>query len=352
MAWMQRINDYWYRPFRIWQWPFRIFSYVHQIVLEVRRWMLRHWFQWIPPVPLVVVGNITVGGVGKTPLVIAMAQRYQALGYQVGVVSRGYRSQVQSFPYEVKLSDDPAWVGDEPYLIHRRTSCPVMIAPKRVQAVKALLARHRLDLIISDDGLQHEALGRHVELVVVDGTRGFGNGCLFPWGPLRESARRLEEVDAVIMNASQSLSSLGGQKEVEPLQFQFTPVYTMTMQNLGFYDLKTHQPQSLDAFMNQPLLAIAGIGNPERFFQQLRDLGLTMTPRAFPDHHAFKASDWSDWVGPLVMTEKDAVKCQGILQQPAYYLAIQAQLSEQFWQDLDHRLNFVSSKLCDPTGVH
>lgn len=185
------------------QWVLRPLSWVYSVIISVRRYFLQHYKQVDCPVPLIVVGNITVGGVGKTPLVIELAKRINQKGIKVGIVSRGYGAKTKHFPYEVQINDSALKVGDEPLLLAQKTKCPVVIAPKRNQAVDYLLKKHGCDIIISDDGLQHYRMGRAIEIAVVDGTRGLGNKLCLPAGPLRESAERLKQVDFVVVNEGQ-----------------------------------------------------------------------------------------------------------------------------------------------------
>lgn len=256
------------------------------------------------PVPVVVVGNLIVGGAGKTPLTLALARALTARGWTPGIVSRGYASTVD-LPKQVKITDDPAEVGDEPLLLARKSGVPVCVARRRAEAGRALLAAHpEVDLLLCDDGLQHHALARDVELAVFD-RRGVGNGHLLPLGPLREPLARLAKVDAVIGNG---LSA--GELDTA------TPFFPMRLRP-GRFQCLDDPAQTCDAAAlraaGRPLYALAGIGHPERFFTTLRELGLDCRTRAFPDHHAYTAADlaFAD-DGILLLTEKDAVKCAAI----------------------------------------
>ncbi len=256
------------------------------------------------PVPVIVVGNLNVGGSGKTPLTIALVQWLCQAGYAPGIVSRGYGGSARS-AMPVRPDSDPALVGDEPVLLARRAACPVWIGRKRVEAARQLLAFHpEVNVLIADDGLQHFALARDVELVVVDALRGFGNGRLLPAGPLREPLARLAKVDAVVVNGAQSLVAA-------------LPCPSFEMQIGGTRFVNLAEPDRCvtavhfagEARVNT-LHAIAGIGHPERFFTQLAGLGLDAMPHAFADHHAYVESDLP--TGTVLMTEKDAVKCARI----------------------------------------
>lgn len=268
------------------------------------------------PVPVVVVGNITVGGAGKTPLTIALARAMAAAGRRPGIVSRGHGGD-NARPRPVNADSTPAECGDEPLLIARRTGLPVWIGRDRVAAARALLAAHpEVDVILCDDGLQHYRLGRDVEIAVFDG-RGAGNGRLLPAGPLREPLARLAAVDAVVCQDSPELSVPAG-----------VPRFAMRLVPGTFYRLgdATRTCAAAD-LAGRPLHALAGIGDPDRFFRTLGALGLEVTRHPFPDHHAYVAADLD--FGPdavLLMTEKDAVKCAGLTAGEAWVLPVEAEL--------------------------
>lgn len=245
-------------------------------------------------VPVIVIGNITVGGTGKTPLIIALAQFLLAQGYKPGIVSRGYGGQARHFPVDVTAASDPRMVGDEPVLIARKTGCPLVVDPNRVNAVRTLLQQHACNVVLSDDGLQHTALGRDIELAVIDGKRRFGNGFCLPAGPLREPIKRLQTVDFQVTR--------GGAQPGE-WEMRFIPE--------TIYNLQDKQRTLTAAQCNQPVHAVAGIGHPEAFFTQLRQLGFTIQEHPFPDHHRFTAKDIDFGANAVViMTEKDAIKCE------------------------------------------
>jgi tetraacyldisaccharide 4'-kinase len=247
------------------------------------------------PVPVIVVGNLTVGGTGKTPLIIWLARFLKEAGYKPGIISRGYGGQSQYWPQWVDSNSDPKTVGDEAKLIANLTGCPMAVAPLRAAAGKMLLDRASCNIILSDDGLQHYALDRDMEIAVIDGTRRFGNGYCLPSGPLREPITRLNEVDAVIVN---------GEKSIEN-------EFSMRLQGDTAVNLMTGEKKPLREFAGLPCHALAGIGNPERFFKQLALSGLTCQTHAFPDHYPYRREDiefGDDW--PVLMTDKDAVKCR------------------------------------------
>ena len=251
-------------------------------------------------VPVVVVGNITVGGSGKTPLVVHLATALRARGHEPGIISRGYAANGgHSSPREVEATSSPATHGDEPVLIRQRTGCPVFICPKRPAAGRALLRAHpQVDVIISDDGLQHLALARDFEIAVFDG-RGSGNGHLLPAGPLREGAERLKSVDAVVVQGSPEILPDG-----LPMRLEFAEFHNLDNPSISC------APELFAQRHGATVAAVAGIGNPARFFAQLRSLGLTVVEYAFPDHHPYRVADLAPIDAPFIlMTEKDALKC-------------------------------------------
>jgi tetraacyldisaccharide 4'-kinase len=267
-------------------------------------------------VPVVVVGNITVGGTGKTPLVIWLAQHFKKLGLKPGIVSRGYGGSAKYWPQQVLPGSDPAAVGDEPVLIARRTGCPVSVGPNRVVAAQALQHFIDCDVIISDDGLQHYALGRDVEIVVIDGERGFGNEYCLPAGPLRERVGRLDSADMVVSNGTTGPGR-----------------YIMQLGNFEIVNLlDSSQTRKFEDFgTEEKIYAVAGIGNPERFFKQLENAGLNIERVSFPDHHKYTEEDLEiAGNSTLLMTEKDAVKCRRFAKPQHWYVRVDAQLHDAF----------------------
>lgn len=278
------------------------------------------------PVPVIVVGNISVGGTGKTPLTLWLVARLQAAGYRPGIVSRGYGGR-QRGPLAVSLASDPADVGDEPLLLARRARVPVYVGRRRPEAARAMLKAHPdIDVIVADDGLQHYALGRDVEIAVVDGVRRFGNGRLLPAGPLREPPRRLDSVDAVVVN--------GGTTDWLRVA---RPIFPMRLEPVRLRRLSDPRDiRGLDWLRGRQLNAVAGIGHPERFFELLRDLGAVVTPHPFPDHHAFRPEDLP--MGTVVMTEKDAVKCVAFARADDWLLEVDAVVDPALQRYLLNRL--------------
>lgn len=263
------------------------------------------------PVPVIVVGNIAVGGAGKTPLVLWLAQFLVEQGYRPGIISRGYGGTAQT-PQAVTSASDPVTVGDEPLLLARRGLCPVWIGRDRPAAGRALLWAHPdCDVLISDDGLQHYALARDAEIAVIDGAKGLGNGLLLPAGPLREGRARLAAVDAVVVN---------GPGDQAGLRMNLVGERFANLRDPGQYT-------DAASFAGKKIHAVAGIGNPQRFFATLRGLGLNCEEHGFPDHHPYRAEDLA-FAGKdtLLTTEKDAVKCAAFATPNWWMLAVNAQV--------------------------
>ncbi|HHJ19999.1 MAG TPA: tetraacyldisaccharide 4'-kinase [Gammaproteobacteria bacterium] len=263
-------------------------------------------------VPVIVVGNISVGGTGKTPMVIWLAEFLFAQGFNPGIVSRGYGGIPQSVPKRVTAKTDARTAGDETVVIARRTSAPVWVFSDRTAAVSACLKEHAdIDIIISDDGLQHYRLYRDIEICMIDGSRRFGNGLCLPSGPLRETVQRLKQVDFQVVTAAQTHDL-----DEYSLQIEGNEVINM------------HSPSQrypLTKFQNRKIHAVAGLGNPERFFSQLEQAGMEVMRHPFSDHHHFTLEDLSfPDDAPIIMTEKDAVKCGIFVDQRFWYLPIRA----------------------------
>ncbi|TDV70481.1 tetraacyldisaccharide 4'-kinase [Pseudomonas sp. LP_7_YM] len=263
------------------------------------------------PVPVIVVGNITVGGTGKTPLILWMIDHCRQRGLRVGVVSRGYGAKPPTLPWRVRAQQGADQAGDEPLLIVKRTGVALMIDPDRSRAVRALLAEEPLDLILCDDGLQHYRLARDLELVLIDAARGLGNRRCLPAGPLREPIERLHSVDALLYNGASEDREDG---------------YAFKLQPSALVNLRTGERQPVDHFPpGQAVHAVAGIGNPQRFFNTLEGLHWRPVPHAFADHAQFSAEALAFTPAlPLIMTEKDAVKCMSFAALDWWYLAVEA----------------------------
>lgn len=278
------------------------------------------------PVPVIVVGNITVGGTGKTPLVIWLAQYLRENGYRPGIISRGYGG-VSARPQQVRPDSNPLLVGDESVLMARRTGCPVAVSPKRAVAAHELLAHTECNILISDDGLQHYALGRDMEIAVIDGDRRFGNGRCLPAGPLREPPSRLENVDMIVAR------DRAGKNE-----------YLMTYRYGNLHSVADpEQVVPLETLRGRPLHAVAGTGNPARFFSYLGRCDIRIQRHVFPDHYHYSPGDLKFDDGlPLVMTEKDAVKCESFAGDNAWYLPVEACPGETFRHRLDVLMKEIS----------
>ncbi len=295
-------------------------SWIFLVIISVRKSLYR--LGWLKStrlsVPVIVVGNITVGGTGKTPLVIWLAEQLQLAGFTPGIISRGYGG-TSNLATTVFSDSNPEQVGDEPVLVAKRTACPMFVGANRVAVGQALLQENpQCNVIISDDGLQHYALQREIEIALVNSNSQFGNQLLLPAGPLREKLSRLQSVDAIVDSGNGSV--------IDVLQ---VPTFNMALQG-GYFesvdDSKAKQPAGY--FAEKNLVAIAGIGNPERFFNQLSDLGLQFERKAFADHHAFTAQDLMQFSGKtILMTEKDDVKCSTFTTHDAWCLPVTATIS-------------------------
>lgn len=283
---------------------------------------------WRAPVPVVVVGNLTAGGNGKTPMVIWLVEQLQQRGHRVGVVARGYGGKSAVYPLVLGQNTTTREAGDEPVLIYQRTGAPVAISPKRSEAVQALLQQHPLDMVITDDGLQHYALQRDFELVVIDGVRRFGNGWWLPAGPMRERAARLNDVDARVAN--------GGIAQVGEI--------AMRLQAREAINLLSGECRPAARLVR--VVAMAGIGHPPRFFATLEKLGTEVEQEvAFADHQEYQLSQLAALTAvgqTLLMTEKDAVKCRAFAQPNWWYLPVDAVLpagqAEQLLQAIENLL--------------
>ena len=325
----QRLPQLWYRrPLAAALLPLLPVSWLFRVLVGVRRGLYRRGLlrSFRLPVPVIVIGNLTVGGSGKTPLVLWLAQRLREAGWQPGIISRGYRGAAAG-ALPVTTASDPLQVGDEPLLLARRSGVPVYVGSDRVRTAQALLAAYpECNVIVSDDGLQHYRLQRTVEIAVFDG-RGAGNSQLLPAGPLRESLPRLATVDAVVWNSV----APAGQASAAPLvrATRDLPQFAMRVGGELFFALNDALRQcAVQDLAGKRLYAIAGIGDPARFFAQLEALGLKFEAHPFPDHHRYCTADlaFAD-DGVLLMTEKDAVKCAALTVREAWVLPVDAQLA-------------------------
>lgn len=271
---------------------------------------------------VIVVGNITVGGSGKTPIVIALVEYFKAQGKQVGVVSRGYGGTHKKGSLLLNATTQVNLSGDEPMLIYQQTKVAVMVNKNRTQAVQDLITQQGVDIIISDDGLQHYAMGRQLEIAVINGKQRFGNGFFLPAGPLREPVSRLKSVDFILNNGASSI----GEHKVELVPIKFI-------------NLATKEQKPLDFFTGKTCYAVAGIGVPQHFFNTLSGLGITPKPHPFPDHYTFTKSDLNfskDY--PIIMSAKDCVKCSQFATNQMWYLHSEVDLSDDFLTKLESKL--------------
>jgi len=291
------------------------------LIVVLRRWLYRRGLirSTRLAVPVVIVGNLSVGGTGKTPVVIWLAHWLRERGLRPGILTRGYGGQSENWPLRVEPDTPAAQAGDEAVLLRRRTGCPVYAGPERARVGLRLLAEQDCDILICDDGLQHYALQRDLELLVVDGERRFGNGLCLPAGPLREPRRRLRSVDLRIVNGE----ARAGEHPMRVSGETALPVNGAA------------PARSLDSFAGETVEAVAGIGNPERFFRLLESRGVRINRHGFPDHHPFRAEDLAPFAGRTVlMTEKDAVKCAAFAGDHVWYVPADAHFDEPFIQQL------------------
>ena len=287
----------------------------YRVIADLRRLMYRWGIRPVTvlPAPVIVVGNLTVGGTGKTPLVMWLAEALRQRGFRVGIVSRGYGGRAGKWPQAVHRDSDPSLVGDEPVMLARATNCPVSVGPDRVKAARVLLAREQVDVLLADDGLQHHALGRIMEIVVVDGERGLGNGMRLPAGPLREGRERLARASVVVVNGG----DWGDDRGVEN-------IFRVTTSAQDARRLASSDRKPLDSFRGCPVHAVAAIGHPQRFFRMLAAAGLQVIPHPLPDHASIDAADLRfDDAGPVLVTEKDAVKCERIAHDDVWCVPIE-----------------------------
>ena len=321
MTWLDR-NGYSLNLTSVLLWPL---SLLFGAAVRGRRRLYRIGFFKSAAVdaPVIIVGNISVGGTGKTPLTARLVELLRDAGYKPGVISRGYGGSSEEWPRHVTADSDPGEVGDEPVLLAQRCRCPIVVGPDRVAAAQALFARYDCNVIVSDDGLQHYRLQRDIEMAVVDGFRRLGNGACLPAGPLREPPSRLREVDFVIGNGAarghEYLMSLRGDTAVNLVD----PCITAT----------------LASFRRSTVHAVAGIGDPGRFFDHLRHARLRLIKHPFPDHHLFRPEDLrfpQDL--PVLMTEKDAIKCRRFASENWWVAPVSAQLDPEFEEQLLRRL--------------
>lgn len=333
---MSRWAEAWYRDAG-WLKALRPLEALYRRVVKARRRAYASGRKpvWQPPVPTLVVGNLTLGGTGKSPLVAWLGRWLAERGWRPGIVSRGYGGRAPHYPFTVGVDASVAHAGDEPLMLAQQTGLPVVVDPDRPRGARELIAAG-CDILISDDGLQHLALGRDIELVVVDGRRGFGNGRCLPAGPLREPLSRLGEVDAVIVNG-------------EPAAALPVPSHRMHLQPSRWRRLFDGAccPASELPFSGR-VHALAGIGHPSRFFATLEALGVEFEAHPLPDHHRFSAADLSFADDrPVVMTAKDAVKCRPFADERCWALDVEAHPEPAFAAWLGQRLETLRPATCE-----
>lgn len=308
------INAFWYRknPFAFLLLPL---SWIYCFIMFIRQkaYQKNIFKIYRVRVPVIIVGNITVGGTGKTPLVMALVDALKNNGFHPGIISRGYRGKSKVWPIAVTEKSDPMMVGDEPVLLAKNTLVPIVVGPNRVASAEMLLADFGCDVIVSDDGLQHYALARDIEIAVIDGNRRLGNEWCLPAGPLRESKNRLNSVDFIVANGN----ACAGEYK---MRFELTEIVNILnpAKTISFSDCHAKK-----------ITAMAGIGNPKRFFDDLRKKGLVFSEIEFPDHYAFSKKDFVHLHDEMIlMTEKDAVKCVDYCDKRFWFVRGNAQCDE------------------------
>ena len=313
------------------EWPLRALAALYAVVARRRRasFLRRRARQERVALPVIVVGNLAIGGAGKTPLTLALIDALRARGWRPGVISRGYGGTAIG-PERVLADSDPRRVGDEPCLIARRSGVAVAIARRRPAAAKLLGDAREVDVLIADDGLQHYALTRDIEIAVIDGRRRYGNAALLPAGPLREPQERASACDFRVVN--------GGDTTDDEIPMHLAMRQAVALDGSGAV--------ALTEFAGRRVHAVAGIGDPTRFFAALRALDIDVVPHPFPDHHAFEASDLQFAEAlPVLMTEKDGVKCRSFPGQERFVVPVDAQLPETFFDAVATRLREVAGVL-------
>jgi len=313
------IEDSWYKK-RLWLWILWPFSrLIKSLVIRRRnKFLLNSELSWKPNIPVIVVGNIIVGGSGKTPFVIWLSKVLEEQGYKPGIVSRGYGSKSNQYPLVINDDSRVEDAGDEPLIIHRNTNRPVCISPNRPQAVKKLLEDTDTNIVISDDGLQHYKLGRDMEIIVFDGLRGIGNSLCLPAGPLREPIERSKDADFIVS----STKRLNIEEIHEDCLMTYKPLEWVRLSDNRRFPAK-------DWPLSRNVHAVAGIGNPSKFYNTLTVLGLNLVEHSFPDHYQFKEDDLNfEDNHPILMTEKDAVRCMDMKNKNLWYLSIEAEIKD------------------------
>ena len=324
---------FWYQPLNWKSKSLLLFSFFYRSVIFIRYhgYRLKFIKKKLFNIPIIIVGNVTVGGTGKTPLVIELFEYLKQNGFAPGIVSRGYGGIIKKNPEIVNKDSSFKRVGDEAILLAKKTNAPVVIGQDRPRAVEWLLRHFNCNVVICDDGLQHYALERDIEIVVVDGGRGFGNRQCLPAGPLREPINRLDRADFVIFNQP---SQKGDDQKSYIMQLHLQTACSL---------LQPHERLNLETLKGQVVHAIAGTGHPERFFYQLESMGIIVKPHPFPDHYLFQPDDLQfDDEELILMTEKDAVKCHSFANNRMFFVPVETILSDNFRRDILSCLTFVA----------
>lgn len=328
---MKSLEQYWYESSPV-IWLLLPLSALYCLLTGIRRqlYKLKIKQSFSANVPVIIIGNIVAGGSGKTPLLISLCEYARKNGLAPGVVSRGYGGSFTGLK-QVDTSDKAALVGDEPLMIHQKANVPVVVGSDRVAAINHLLEHNQCDVVFSDDGLQHYRMKRDFEIAVVDSSRRFGNGFCLPAGPLREPVSRLKQVDMVVYNET-------GSRGAE--QYSYSLQFSMVSPLMG------GEARSLSLFESKTVHAVAGIGHPMRFFNQLRGMGISVVEHAYSDHHQFQADDFAGWQSDcIIMTEKDAIKCTDLLLADAWVVNSSVKLSPELKEQLDVMLLPVMNQL-------
>jgi len=327
---MKSLDQYWYskNPVAILLWPVSLLFYL-LVFLRQLFYRFRLFESITVSKPVIVVGNISVGGTGKTPLIIELGRLLTSWGYKVGIISRGYGGQ-GPWPYQLDDNSTAEVSGDEPLQIFQRTGLPVVVGPDRIADAQMLIDNNEVDLLLADDGMQHYRLNRNLELIVIDAQRQFGNQFMLPAGPLREPVSRLKKSGWPVFNGG---NINGGKNDGDQ-------GYAFKIEPSIIKNLVSCEEESISTFQEKSVHAVAGIGNPQRFFQMLRDNGFSVIEHAFPDHYVFNEDDldFGDSL-PVLMTEKDSVKCKKFSNKKLWFVAIDIQLSEPFVSDFKRTVN-------------
>ncbi|HFC91716.1 MAG TPA: tetraacyldisaccharide 4'-kinase [Leucothrix mucor] len=322
------LENIWYKNGKG-KWFLLPFTLLYCLLNLIQHWKLTRRRSKID-IPVIIVGNISIGGTGKTPAVIYLIKRLKKAGYKPAVITRGYGGKSTKWPRLVTAQSDPKQVGDEAVLIAKRAAVPVVAGPERTVDIRYLRSKYDCDVIISDDGLQHYCLHRDIEIVLINAQRELGNGWCLPAGPLRENAHRLKNVDFVLYNDGfeQKNSKISAFSQ----RYQLSSVFSMQLSGDTLYSLFFNEKSmNLSDLLEEPIHAVTGIAHPDRFYKTLEKHGLNLTKHSFPDHYDFKPKDlefYDDKI--IIMTEKDAVKCSEFAHRNCWFLPVEAQMEDKF----------------------